>query len=124
MIWFGRQTFICRYCIQRAPGKTRRALLGERVWESNPPKRFCAIHTGFEDRETHRRPSAPIYHLYIPFWDVRIAVPNGQPHRVEMLQQRLRIFSGDAERIAQTGKRDPGGTGRARNSARGHIRAL
>lgn len=73
-------------------------------------------HTG-----VHPRPSIV---LYISFGDVRIAVPDGQPRRVEMLQQRLRIFSGDAERIAQTSKRDPGGPGRARNSARGHIRAL
>lgn len=46
--------------MEKSPGISQ-ALFGESVWGSNPPGRLPAAHTGFEDREAHRDPSAPIY---------------------------------------------------------------
>ena len=43
------------------PGKLRfRGDFGGNMWESNPPGRFLAPLTGFEDRGAHQHPATPM----------------------------------------------------------------
>ena len=52
------------------PGKLLfRGQFGGNMWESNPPGRFLAPLTGFEDRGAHQHPSTPMdgHCITVPF---------------------------------------------------------
>ena len=46
-----------------------RGLFGGNMWESNPPGRFLAPLTGFEDRGAHQHPATPMdrHHITVLF---------------------------------------------------------
>ena len=48
--------------VKNAPGKmiSGGILFGGNMWESNPPGRFLAPLTGFEDRGAHQHPATPM----------------------------------------------------------------
>ena len=90
---------------------------GGGMWGSNPPRRLFAVRTGFEDREAHQHPSAPIFSLRGPagakkrpgrsliekfqIQAAEVPLPEGNAAAVTGFQEQHGVFPGGAQGVPQ-----------------------
>ena len=94
----------------------RRFPFGGGMWGSNPPRRLFAVRTGFEDREAHQHPSAPICGLracrgcFCPSRSLtmkfrtqaaEVSLPEGDAAAVTGFQKQQGVFPGGTQDVPQ-----------------------